>query len=158
MVSHFFNLRRTIMETVLNQTASIIAISFAGIFFLIGLLTGAWKYHCMAHNAEFKAPHYVDVSHRASLIYSFAAMLIAVFAALSAFPAWLNISATIAPLLFFAIAILNYIKLGLKNNTNNQLRDSENLAADKILLKCLMIAEIGGFVLLLIGFFVRILG
>ena len=145
------------METVLNQTAPVIAISTAGIFFLIGLLTGAWKYHCMAQNAEFKAPYYVDISHRAALLYSFAAMLIAVFAAFSAFPAWLNTLSTITPLLFFAIAILNYIKLGLQNTTDNQLRDSDNPQKDKLIMTSLMIAEIGGFLVLLLGFFVRIL-
>lgn len=144
------------METVLNQTASVIAISVAGLFFLIGLLTGAWKYHCMTQNAEFKAPYYVDISHRSALLYSFAAMLIAVFAAFSAFPAWLNTLATAAPLLFFAIAILNYIKLGLQNTSNNQLRDSDNPAKDKAIMISLMIAETGGFLVLLTGFFVRV--
>ena len=146
------------MENLLNQTAAVIAISSAGLFFLIGLLTGAWKYHCMTQNTEFKAPYYVDISHRAALLYAFAAILIAVFAALSAFPAWVNIMATIAPLLFFAIAILNYIKLGLQNKTSNQLRDSDNPAADKRIMTSLMTAEIGGFLVLLIGFFVRISG
>lgn len=146
------------MESILNQTAPLIAISSAGIFFLIGLLTGAWKYHCMTENAEFKAPYYVDIAHRAALLYSFAAILIAVFAACSAFSVWLTVTATIAPLLFFAIAILNYIKLGLQHKTNNQLRDSDNPAADKVIMTSLMAAEIGGFLVLLAGFFVKILG
>lgn len=145
------------MEAILNQTASMIAISCAGLFFMIGLLTGAWKFSCMINSGAFEAPYYVDIAHRAALLYSFAAILIAVFAYFSAFSDGVNIVATIAPLLFFAIAIFNYIKLGIENKTNNQLRDSENLAGDKLILGSLMVAEIGGFVVLLTGFFIRIL-
>lgn len=145
------------MEAILNETASIIAISCAGIFFMVGLLTGAWKFSCMMKSKNFKAPYYVDIAHRAALLYSFAAILIAVFAYLSIFSSWVNIIATIAPLLFFAIAIVNYIKLGFVNETNNQLRDSENPSGDKIIMGSLMVAEIGGFFVLLVGFFIRIL-
>ncbi len=145
------------MESILNQTATLIAISCAGIFFMVGLLTGVWKFSSMIKSSEYTAPYYVDIAHRAALLYSFAAILISVFAYLSAFSQWINIAATIPPLLFFAIAIVNYIKLGIENKTNNQLRDSENPAADKIIMSSLMVAEIGGFFVLLLGFFVRIL-
>lgn len=124
---------------------------------MVGLLTGAWKFSCMMKSKDFKAPYYVDIAHRAALLYSFAAILIAVFAYFSVFSQWVNILATVAPLLFFAIAIINYIKLGVVNETNNQLRDSENPAGDKIIMGSLMVAEIGGFFVLLIGFFIRIL-
>ncbi len=145
------------MEAILNETAPIIAISCAGIFFMVGLLTGAWKFSSMMKSKDFKAPYYVDIAHRAALLYSFAAILIAVFAYFSVFSSWINILATVAPLLFFAIAIVNYIKLGVVNETNNQLRDSENPTGDKIIMGSLMLAEIGGFFVLLIGFFIRIL-
>lgn len=144
------------MEAILNETAPIIAISCAGIFFMLGLLTGAWKFSCMMKSKDFKAPYYVDIAHRAALLYSFAAILIAVFAYFSIFSNWVNILATIAPLLFFAIAIVNYIKLGVVNETNNQLRDSKNPSGDKIIMGSLMVAEIGGFFVLLMGFFIRI--
>ena len=145
------------MDSILNQTASIIAISCAGIFFMTGLLTGAWKFSCMIKSKDFKAPYYVDIAHRASFLYSFAALLVAVFAYFSIFSNWVNILATIAPLLFFAIAIFHYIKLGILNETNNQLRDSDNPFGDKIIMGSLMVAEIGGFFILLLGFFIRIL-
>ncbi|BCG63064.1 MAG: hypothetical protein methR_P0755 [Methyloprofundus sp.] len=145
------------MNTILNQPAPLIAIACAGIFFMTGLLTGAWKFSCMLKSENCTAPYYVDIAHRAALLYSFAAILIAVFAYFSIFSDWINIIATIAPLLFFAIAIVNYIKLGYSNNTNNQLLDSENLAGDKIIMGTLMLAEIGGFLVLLIGFFLNIL-
>lgn len=146
------------MDAILNQTAPVIAISCAGLFFMTGLLTGSWKFSCMMKNHDFKAPYYVDIAHRAALLYSFAAIIIAVFSYFSVFLDWVNTLATIAPLLFFAIAIINYIKLGIENKTDNQLRDSENPAGDKIIMGSLMIAEIGGFFVLLMGFFIRILG
>jgi hypothetical protein len=145
------------VEAILNETAPIIAIACAGIFFMVGLLTGAWKFSCMMKSKDFKAPYYVDIAHRAALLYSFAAILIAVFAYFSIFSNWVNILATIAPLLFFAIAIVNYIKLGVVNETTNQLRDSDNPSGDKIIMGSLMVAEIGGFFVLLVGFFIRIL-
>jgi hypothetical protein len=145
------------VNNLLEQTAPIIAIACAGLFFLVGLLTGAWKYSCMMNSEEFKAPYYVDIAHRAALLYSFAAILIAVFAYLSSFPSRVNVVATSAPLLFFAIAIANYIRLGIQNRTSNQLRDSTNPAGDRLIMGSLMVAEIGGFLVLLAGFFIRIL-
>lgn len=144
------------MDAIINQTAPMLAISCAGLFFMTGLVTGVWKYFCIISTLEFKAPHYVDIAHRSALVYSFAALLIAVFAYLSAFSQSVNILATIAPLLFFAIAIVKYITLGITNKTNNSLRDSENPSLDKIIMTTLMVAEIGGFSVLLAGFFVRV--
>ena len=66
------------MTEIINQTAPIIAIACAGIFFMTALITGAWKYNCMMHSPEFKAPYYVDIAHRSALLYAFAALLIAV--------------------------------------------------------------------------------
>jgi len=42
-----------------------------GAFFLVGLVTGVWKYRGMATSAEAVAPVYVDIAHRASLMYAF---------------------------------------------------------------------------------------
>lgn len=145
------------MEAIINQTAPLIAVSCSGIFFMTALLTGVWKFSCMMNSEAFQAPYYVDIAHRSALLYSYAALLIAVFAYFSVFAEWVNVPATIAPLLFFAIAIFNYIKLGIKNTTDNQLRDSENPAADKMIMAALAVSEIGGFLVLLIGFFVRVL-
>src|SRR5690554_1398343 len=51
----------------------------AGIFFMNGLLTGVWKYVAMMRNEKARAPYYVDIAHRASLMYAFAAILIREF-------------------------------------------------------------------------------
>lgn len=146
------------METLLNNSAACIALSAAGIFFMTGLLTGFWKYTCMRQHPQAKAPYYVDVAHRAALMYAFAAQLLAIFATCSAFPQWLNTAAVIAPLLFFAIGILHYIQLGLTTDSNNSLRDSADKAKDYMILNVLSLAEIGGFAVLLLGFFSRLMG
>ena len=53
-----------------SQQLSIVA---AGVFFLTGLLTGVWKYLQIRASEEAEAHPYVDIAHRSSLMYSFAA-------------------------------------------------------------------------------------
>jgi hypothetical protein len=144
------------MEELLAHTASRIALSCSGIFFMIGLLTGAWKYLCIRQNQKAESPHYVNIAHRAALLYAFAAQLLAVFAALSAFSDTVNTVATIFPLLFFGIAIAHYINLGLTTDSNNSIRDSTNRTKDYLILNILAVSEIGGFSVLLVGFFLRL--
>jgi hypothetical protein len=144
------------MEELLNHTASRIALTTSGIFFMAGLLTGVWKYLCMRQSPGAEAPHYVNTAHRAALMYAFAAQLLAVFAALSAFSNLVNTIAVIPPLLFFGIAIVHYINLGLTTGSNNSLRDSTDKAKDYLILNILAVSEIGGFSVLLVGFFLRL--
>lgn len=145
------------MDVFLNNTASCLALGAAGIFFMAGLLTGLWKYWRMRNHPQSEAPHYVNVAHRAALMYAFSAQLLAVFAGISAFPGWVNTMAVIPPLLFFLIAIIHYVQLGMTTNSNNSLRDSADKAKDYMILNILAVAEIGGFSVLLLGFFVRLL-
>ena len=145
------------MEELLSHTASRIALSASGIFFMIGLLTGLWKYLCIRQSQKTEAPHYVNTAHRAALMYAFAAQLLAVFAAISAFSDTVNTIAVIFPLLFFAIAIFHYINLGLTTDSNNSLRDSADRQKDYLILNILAASEIGGFSVLLFGFFLRLL-
>lgn len=144
------------MEELLSHTASRIALSASGIFFMTGLLTGTWKYLCIRQSQKSEAPHYVNTAHRAALMYAFAAQLLAVFAATSAFSDGVNTAAVIPPLLFFGIAIFHYINLGLTTDSNNSIRDSADQKKDYQILNILAVAEIGGFSVLLLGFFLRI--
>ncbi|WP_374088489.1 hypothetical protein [Methylomicrobium lacus] len=144
------------MEALLTHTAPRIALTAAGIFFMAGLLTGLWKYLCMRRHPQAEAPHYVNTAHRAALMYAFSAQLLAVFAATSAFSDRVNTVAVIFPLLFFGIAIGHYIRLGLSSHSNNSLRDSADKAKDYFILNLLAAAEIGGFSVLLSGFFLRL--
>jgi hypothetical protein len=145
------------MESLLNNTASVIALAASGIFFMAGLLTGLWKYLCMRRDPQSEAPYYVSTAHRAALMYAFSAQLLAVFASVSAFPGWLNTVGVIAPVLFFAMAINHYVQLGLTTDSNNSLRDSPDKAKSYFIMNILAAAEIGGFSILLVGFFVRLL-
>lgn len=62
----------------------------------------------------------------------------------------------IFPLLFFGIAIIHYINLGLTTESNNSLRDSADRKKDYLILNLLAVSEIGGFSVLLVGFFLRL--
>src|SRR3546814_12192307 len=92
------------------------ALVSAVLFFLSGLLTGVWKYAHIAQRADARAPAYVDIAHRASLMYAFAALLPAQFAQISAWPVAVNLWATALPLAFFALAIGGYVLHGLPDD------------------------------------------
>jgi HAMP domain-containing protein len=50
----------------------------AGLIFLLALALGVWKYHEMATSESHLAHPYVDIAHRAALLYWFATQLLAV--------------------------------------------------------------------------------
>lgn len=131
----------------------------AGVFFLLGLLTGAWKYWHIARSPEAKSPVYVDLAHRAALLYSFAALLLAVFAGLSTWSATVNLIAAALPLAFFALAIGGYVLHGLLRDTDNQFEKPHRVGPMTLhpallagFMWALMAAEIGGFLVLFVGF------
>ncbi|HEY9545035.1 MAG TPA: hypothetical protein VIR56_03445 [Solimonas sp.] len=138
--------------------AARLALVAAGLFFLSGLLTGVWKYAHIAQRADARAPAYVDIAHRASLMYAFAALLLAQFAQISAWPVAVNLWATALPLAFFALAIGGYVLHGLLDDTDNQFRRPHAMGALRLpkhglaaFMVLLVIAEIGGFVVLFAG-------
>jgi len=106
----------------MHMTAAVaLAILALGIFFLSGLLTGVWKYLAIMRSEKAEAPYYVNIAHRTSLMYAFAAQLLAVFAGLSVWSPLVNFWATLFPLVFFAAAIFTYLVHGLLNDTDNQM-------------------------------------
>lgn len=138
--------------------AEAVAIVAAGIFFLNGLLTGVWKYLQMRRSPEAQAHPYVDIAHRSSLMYSFAALLLAYFAGLADLPATLLLWSVLLPLLFFAGAIITYMVHGALQDTDNQLRRPSVLGRGTLpawvvpaAMWALVVAEIGGFVVLFYG-------
>ncbi|MGH8455857.1 MAG: hypothetical protein ACRETW_07805 [Stenotrophobium sp.] len=142
----------------LMQPAVRLSLVAAGVFFMTGLLTGVWKYWHISHSPQAQAPVYVDIAHRSSLLYSFAALLLAQFAALSAWPAWVNLWAAAAALLFFAAAIAGYIAHGVLGDTDNQFRRPHRFGTmtlpNALLLAfmlALIAAEIGGAAVLFAG-------
>ena len=122
----------------------------AGLIFLLALVLGIWKYRQMATSPDHLAHPYVDIAHRAALLYSFATLLLAAFVELSAWPAWVNSTAAATVILFFVGAIISYIIHGAKRDTTNQL--SQPGRSIHVAMWALIVAEIGGFVVLLAGF------
>ena len=57
-----------------------VALAGSGIFLMAGLLTGVWKYAKIAQSPSATAPVYVDIAHRAALMYAFASLVIAALA------------------------------------------------------------------------------
>lgn len=96
---------------------------------------------------------YVDTAHRAALLYSFATLLIAVFVELSAWTEAVNLGAAGALIFFFAGAVAGYVIQGIRRQTTNQFADPyPNAAALHAWMAALIVAEIGGFTVLLAGF------
>lgn len=132
-----------------------ICLTAAFLFFMTGLLTGIWKYGHMARSADAKSPTYVNVAHRSSLMYSFAALLLAVFSHYSVFPEVVNTLAALAVLLFFAFAIGTYVIHGLLQDTDNQLRRPHRLGQrllpswiTGVFMLMLIVGEVGGTLVL----------
>lgn len=135
-----------------------LALSAAGGLLMVGLLTGVWKYAQIARSAEAQAHPYVDIAHRASLLYSFAALVLAALAAVSPWPPLVNLHAVAWPLLFFVLAIASYVLHGALGDTDNQLRVPHVLGARHLpawplhaFMGALIVAEIGGVAVLLLG-------
>ena len=141
------------------MNADTLCLLASGLFFFTGLLTGLWKYLCMARSPEAVAPVYVDIAHRTSLMYSFSALVLRAFVPYSPLGPTGTLVAVAAPLLFFALAISMYVLHGILRDTDNQLRAPHRLGSltlPGILLHGCMfliaVAEIGGFAVLLWGF------
>jgi hypothetical protein len=130
-------------------TAPSIGLLASGIFLLIGMLTGIWKYYGMRTSAKHEAAYYINIAHRASLMYANASLILAAFAYLSSYSEIYNVIAILIPLIFFALAIALYCILGFKNTTDNQVKDID--ASGKIFMCFLAIGEIGGTAFLVLG-------
>ena len=127
-------------------------------FFMVGLLTGVWKYIAIHRSPEAKAPTYVDICHRSSLLYAFACLLLERMVEVSQLPTDIELTALIATLTFFALAVSTYAIHGLLNDTDNQLQRPHRLGGITLpswvtpaFMTALIIAEIGGSLVLAVG-------
>jgi hypothetical protein len=135
------------------EPATTLTLIACGTFFLVGLVTGIWKHNAMMTSANRQAPAYVDIAHRAALLYSFASLVLLKFIEHSPFSPLVNTVAAAAPLLFFAVAIGRYLSLAVGNQTDNQYKLP--LDATRVVMPMLIIAEVGGFGVLFAGFLLR---
>ena len=131
----------------------------SGLFLMTGLITGVWKYLAMIKSENGQAHYYVDTCHRASLLYSFASLVILQFVNLSPYSASLTLLFSALPVAFFAFAISTYLIHGILKDTENQFESPHKLGSyslPKILfhgsMVLLIIAEIGGFGALFVGY------
>ena len=130
-----------------------------GIFFLTGLITGVWKYYHIHSSREAQAPVYVDIAHRASLMYSFATLVLAKFVELSPYSETVTFWSAAGPIAFFALAISTYVIHGVLKDTDNQFKKPHKLGSFTLpnwmivtFMVALIIAEIGGAGILFVGF------
>ncbi len=127
--------------------------------FLTGLATGVWKYRAMIRSPDAQAPVYVDICHRAALMYAFACLVLAEVASRSAWSETVNAAAASVPILFFGSAVGIYAVHGFLQDTDNQLRRPHQLGgrqvhgrAITIYMYLLAAGEIGGFLVLFTGY------
>ena len=122
----------------------------AGVFLFVGLITGVMKYLAMMANEQHRAPMYIDVAHRASLMYSFAALVMAKLLQYSPYDfIWQTIFASV-PLVFFAISIATYIKLGIAGQKTTQF--AQRNFTTTWAMWALIVGEIGGVGMIVLGF------
>lgn len=122
----------------------------AGLMFLWALVLGVIKYRQILASPEGQAHPYTDIAHRAALLYSFAFLLIAVFVELSVWRPAIDLAAATALGIFFVISVYSYMHHGLRKDTDNQMVNAS--ASLRAFMDVLIVAEIGGFLVLLAGF------
>ena len=126
-----------------------LAVAGTGVIFLVAMLTGVWTWRHMLNSATHLAPPYVDLAHRSALLYSFAGILVWQFAGWSVWSSAVNLLAVALLFAFFTIAIVTYIILGYRNQTDNQFKQRSFATTTGMYL--LIAAEVGGFLILFSG-------
>ena len=134
------------------EPAILLSLFACGAFFLVGLVTGVWKYVDMVADPESQAHYYINTAHRASLLYSFAALVLIQFVLVSPYTETTNLVAVALPLFFFGFAIATYIVHGTLKDTDNQFQPPYRIGnwdlSPRVLhgsMLLLILAEIGGF-------------
>jgi hypothetical protein len=134
------------------SSAAAVCLSAAGLFLLTGLLIGVWKYWRMLNSPDHRAPAYVDIAHRAALLYSFASLTMMKLVEYSPYPQPVQLAATSVPIVFFAAAVASYVWHGVLEDTDNQFEQRSFVTTWGMVL--LIAGEIGGISVLVWGFFV----
>ena len=129
--------------------ATQLCITAAGVFLISGMGIGILKYRAMLMTEDHRAPPYIDIAHRAALLYSFAALVMGALAN-GSLPARAALLAAFVPLGFFALTIVQYARLGLSGQRETQF--SERNFTTVPFMYALIAGEIGGVAVLLWGF------
>ncbi len=138
--------------------AQSISVFSAGGFLLAGLSFGVWKYAQIARSPKAQASTYVDIAHRAALLYSFACLVVERFVVLSTLDANVELAAVLALVGFFTFGLSSYVVHGILRDTDNQFARPHRLGraelppAVMVASMCALIAgELGGFAVLFWG-------
>ena len=135
--------------TVIGSDTKAVLVAAAAMF-LWALLLGVLKYRQIMASEARAAHVYVDIGHRAALMYSFALLLVATFVQLSGWSALVNLLAAGAMAFYFFAAVANYTLHGLRRDTENAFRDE--VRGIHAFMVGLIVAEIGGWLVLVAGF------
>lgn len=121
----------------------------AGAFLLWGMTLGVWKYGHMRRGPDHSAPVYVDIAHRAALMYAFASLVLAVMAQFSAWPEVVDTSAVVINLVFFVSAVGSYVAHGWLETEQTQYREANFITTWGTWM--LIAGEVGATAVLLTG-------
>jgi hypothetical protein len=127
-----------------------LSLAASGAFLLAGMLLGVVKYRRTMASAAHRAPVYVDIAHRAALLYSFAALVIARLLEYSPYSGRVQLFAAGVPLVFFALTIGGYAAHGLRDDTENIFAHRNFVTT--WFMYALIAGEIGGTAIILWGF------
>lgn len=135
-------------------TDTVAVVIASGLILVWGLALGVWKYHGIRTSPDHTAHIYVDIAHRAALMYSFATLVLAALVELSAFGPVVNLVAAAVPIVFFVAAIAAYCVHGALRDTTNQFE--KPMPGTYLFMLALIVGEIGGVLVLLAGVVVRL--
>jgi hypothetical protein len=127
-----------------------LTLAASGIFLVVGMIGGILKYHGIMTRPSHRAHPYIDIDHRASLMYSFAALVMAQLLLYSPYSLTVQLVITLVPLFFFATAIGQYYRLGLQGKITNQFKQPHFIITWGMLL--LIVGELGGVSMIVRGF------
>ena len=127
-----------------------ISLAASGVFLLAGMLLGVVKYRAVMRSRAHRAPVYIDIAHRAALLYSFAALVIAKLVEYSPYSERVQLAAVGVPLVFFALTIAGYAAHGLRDDTENIF--AERNFTTTWFMYALIAGEVGGVAVVLWGF------
>ena len=127
-----------------------LTLAASGIFLFVGMVGGVQKYHGIMTSRNHRAHPYIDIAHRASLLYSFAALVMAALLYFSPYSEPVQLVITGVPLFFFAVAIAQYYRLGLEGKVTNQFKERNFTTTWGMLL--LIVGELGGVGAIVWGF------
>lgn len=127
-----------------------ITLAVSGIFLFVGMLGGVLKYRGIMSSPDNRAHPYIDIAHRAALMYSFAALVMAQLLGYSPYSDQVQLIIACVPLFFFSMAIGQYFKLGLEGRVRNQFVERNSSTTWVMLL--LITGELGGVGAIVWGF------